>query len=82
MIHNTIAQKVVEAINKIYGKELDIARVQLQKTVRDFKGDFTVVVFPLLKISGKSPSDTGNDLGIYLKNELDAVEDFNVVKGF
>ncbi len=82
MIHNTIAQKVVEAINKIYGKELDIAGVQLQKTVRDFKGDFTVVVFPLLKISGKSPSDTGNDLGIYLKNELDAVEDFNVVKGF
>jgi arginyl-tRNA synthetase len=56
--------------------------VQFQKTRREFKGDITLVVFPLLKLSKKSPEETGREIGNYLKKEVDGIKDFNVIKGF
>lgn len=56
--------------------------VQLQKTKREFEGNLTLVVFPFLKISRKKPEDTAQDLGEYIKQNCDAIADFNVVKGF
>lgn len=56
--------------------------LQIQKTKKEFIGDLTVVVFPLLKISSKKPEDTANDLGLWLKQNCSHVSDFNVVKGF
>ena len=56
--------------------------IQLQKTKSDFEGDITLVVFPLVRISRKSPEETAKLIGEFLTNELSFVEGFNVVKGF
>lgn len=77
-----IAEKVVEAIKKIYGSDVELSQVQLQKTRKDFKGDLTVVVFPFLRASKKSPEQTAEDLGKYIVENVAEVEAFNVVKGF
>ena len=56
--------------------------MQLQKTRSGFEGNLTLVVFPFLKISHKKPEDTAQDLGEYIKQNCEAIADFNVVKGF
>jgi arginyl-tRNA synthetase len=56
--------------------------IQLQKTKSDFEGDVTLVVFPLVRISKKSPEETATVIGEFLTNELSFVVGFNVVKGF
>ncbi len=61
--------------------EPDNSLIQLQKTRREFKGDFTLVVFPLIRLMRKSPDQAGKELGNYLK-ELPEINDFNVIKGF
>ena len=56
--------------------------IQFQKTRKDFKGDVTLVVFPLLRVSKKGPEQTADQIGNYLKENVDEVAGFNVVKGF
>ena len=81
-IESIIKGKVVEAVNSCYGQGIDDKTVQIQKTRREFEGDLTVVVFPFLRFSKKSPEVTANDLGAYLMENIEAVTAFNVVKGF
>ncbi|TXB67062.1 arginine--tRNA ligase [Vicingus serpentipes] len=81
-MENLIAQKVVEGIHHLYGESLQENQAQPQKTKPDFKGDLTVVVFPFLRASKKSPEQTADDLGVYLKENISAITDYNVVKGF
>ena len=78
-IKETIQQKIAEITKDIYGEDL-VLEVQQNKT--EFAGDFTVVIFPLVKVAKKSPDVLGNELGEALKKSADWVEDFNVVKGF
>ena len=82
----TIEQQIIttaqQAVKTLYGQEVPEKMVQLQKTKREFEGNLTLVVFPLLKISRKKPEDTAQDLGEYIKQNCDAIADFNVVKGF
>lgn len=66
----------------MYNETVDVDTIQLQKTRKEFDGDFTVVVFPLLRISGKSPEQTGEDLGTHLSSKTELVSAFQVVKGF
>jgi len=82
MIEKILAQKVVEAIKERYGKVIDAASVTVQKTRPEFEGDLTVVVFPLIRSTGKSPEETGRILGNYLVEMLEEVTSYNVVKGF
>lgn len=77
-----IAQKVVEVVKQKYGAEVAENQVQIQKTLPEFEGDLTVVVFPFLKFSKTNPVETGNQIGEVLCAELDEVESFNVIKGF
>jgi arginyl-tRNA synthetase len=78
-----IVQKGVrDAIQALYGVEVNDSQVQLQETRKEFTGDITVVTFPFLRMSKKSPEQTGEDIGQYLKQQLAQVEDFSVVKGF
>ena len=65
-----IAQKVVEGIHHLYGESLQENQAQPQKTKPDFEGDLTVVVFPFLRASKKSPEQTAEDLGAYLKENI------------
>lgn len=82
----TIEQQIIttaqQAVKTLYGQEVPEKMVQLQKTKREFEGNLTLVVFPFLKISRKKPEDTAQDLGEYIKQNCDAITDFNVVKGF
>jgi arginyl-tRNA synthetase len=81
-IETQLKGTVIAAVKELYGQEINENQAQVQITRKDLTGDFTIVVFPLLKISKKSPEDTGKDIGEYIKNSLDAVANFNVVKGF
>jgi len=56
--------------------------IQFQKTRKDFEGDITLVVFPLLRVSKKGPEQTADEIGSYLKENVAEVINFNVVKGF
>ncbi|MAQ31258.1 MAG: arginine--tRNA ligase [Flavobacteriales bacterium] len=62
--------------------KIDNTHVQLQKTRKEFTGDWTIVIFPLLKYSNESIQSTANNLGIHLKDHLNYITSFNIVKGF
>ena len=79
-IKQNIQSKITEIIAQLYGIEGVTLEVQKNKT--EFEGDFTIVIFPLVKQAKKSPDVIGNELGEEVKNQIDFVENFNVVKGF
>ena len=81
-IEKTLTQDVVEAVKSLYGVDFDAQKIQLQKTRKEFKGDFTLVAFPFLPISKKRPEETAQEIGEQLKANSALVESFNVVKGF
>lgn len=70
------------AIRKLYGLEFDLTRLTIERTKKEIEGDFTLVVFPLLKISRKSPGQTATELGEALMKELPEICSFRVIKGF
>ena len=65
-IEESLKQTVVNAVKALYDKDLNDNLVQIQKTKKEFEGDLTVVVFPILKLSGKKPEDTAQDLGNFI----------------
>ncbi len=80
-IESIIANGVAEAVKELYGAEIDPQTVMPSATKKEFEGDLTVVVFPLLKISHKSPEATAREIGEFITGRL-PIKDFNVVKGF
>lgn len=79
---NFIAAKASEAIKAVYGADVTPETLQVQPTRKEFEGDYTLVVFPLLRITRQSPDATGNALGDWLKANCPEVSAFNSVKGF
>lgn len=79
---NFIAAKASEAIKAVYGADVASETLQVQPTRKEFEGDYTLVVFPLLRITRQSPDATGNALGEWLKANCPEVSAFNSVKGF
>ncbi|MGM9736820.1 MAG: arginine--tRNA ligase [Candidatus Cryptobacteroides sp.] len=77
-----IQAKAVEAIKSIYGSDVDASTLQVQVTRKEIEGDYTLVVFPLLKISHSSPENTGAAIGEWLKTNVSEIAGFNCVKGF
>jgi arginyl-tRNA synthetase len=73
---------IKDAIKNLYKSEVTDNLIQLQETKKDFKGDFTLVVFPLLRFSKNTPEQTGENIGNYLVTNFLAVTGFNVIKGF
>ncbi|MDD2437044.1 MAG: arginine--tRNA ligase [Massilibacteroides sp.] len=82
VIEQQITGAVVAGIKALYRAEVAPEQIQLQKTKKEFKGHLTLVVFPFLKLSKKSPELTAQELGEYLKENEPAVAEFNVIKGF
>lgn len=82
LIEQIIKAKIVKAVFELYAQEISQESVQLQNTRKDVDGDITVVVFPFLRFSKKSPEQTASDLGTFLKEQVDEVSDFSVIKGF
>ncbi|WP_313269365.1 arginine--tRNA ligase [Epilithonimonas vandammei] len=79
-IKQNIQSKITEIIAKLYGIEGVTLEVQKNKT--EFEGDFTIVIFPLVKLAKKSPDVLGNELGEEIKNQIEFIENFGIVKGF
>jgi arginyl-tRNA synthetase len=77
-----IEEKLIDCINDLYNAKIDRSLIQLQKTKKEFIGDLTLVVFPLLKISKKSPDVTANEIGSYLIQHTPHLLEFNVIKGY
>ena len=77
-----IQTKAAEAIKALYGADVDAAQLQVGVTRKEFEGDYTLVVFPLLKISHSAPENTGNAIGEWLVANVPEIAGFNSVKGF
>lgn len=73
---------VQNALTELYGANGSEQTITLQSTRKEFAGQFTVVTFPLTKMARKKPDEIANDLGVYLKEHVAEVADFNVIKGF
>ncbi len=81
-VESIIAAAVAKAISQLYGSEIDPTSIVPQATRKEFEGNLTIVVFPYLKASHKSPETTATEIGEWLVANEPAVEKFNVVKGF
>ena len=81
-IQKVITSAVLKAVKELYGADMPEKMVQLQNTKEGFEGNLTIVVFPFLKTSRKKPEDTAQEIGQWLKENCEAISDFNVVKGF
>ena len=81
-VESIIAKGVSQALKSLYGVEFNAEEIVPQATRKEFEGNFTVVVFPFLKLSRKSPEATAQEIGEWLVKNMPEVEKFNVVKGF
>ena len=77
-----IYEKAKMAVEALYSAEVNEKMIQTQATRKEFEGDITLVTFPLLKTSRKSPEVTAQEIGAWLKDNCPEVEAFNVIKGF
>ena len=82
MIGNKIRDCCVTAVRELYKQEISPEIIGFEKTKRDIDGDFTVVVFPLIRYSRKSPEVTATELGDWLTDKLPEILKFHVIKGF
>lgn len=78
----TLQENIIKAVEALYGHTLDLNQSQVQRTKKEFEGHYTFVVFPLLKISKKSPEATASEIGEWLVANSSIVSSFNVIKGF
>ncbi|NAS14246.1 arginine--tRNA ligase [Poritiphilus flavus] len=79
-IQNVISDKVREVVADLF--KVDLPTVEFQPTRKDFEGDITLVVFPMLRYVKGNPEKIGTEIGARLRSELNEVTDFNVIKGF
>jgi len=77
-----LKDKIIEAVKVLYNSEVPGNLIQLQETRKEFRGDFTLVVFPLLRYSKNTPERTGESIGNYILESFPSVSGFNVIKGF
>ena len=78
-LSDKLTQAVKDAVQSIFNAELE--SVEIQPTRKDFEGDLTVVVFPILRVAKGNPAVIGEQIGAYVKENLPEISDFNVVKG-
>ncbi len=81
-IEEKIAREVAMIIEEQFGQHVPASGVSIQKTRKEFTGDFTIVVFPYVKVARRSPEQTAQLLGEALRDKIEEVLDFNVIKGF
>ena len=80
MLQQILFPAIIEAVQKQF--DTTIGKVEFQATRKDFEGDITMVIFPLLKVIKGNPIEIGTKIGNYLVENISEVEKFNVVSGF
>ena len=81
-IENILSQATAQAVKELYGLDVEPQTIVPQATRKEFEGNLTIVVFPFLRASHKAPDATAQEIGEYLAAHCEAVEKFNVIKGF
>ena len=81
-IDHILAQATAAAVKELYGVDFPAEKIVPQTTKKEFEGNETIVVFPFLKASHKAPDVTAQEIGEHMLAHCDAVEKFNVIKGF
>jgi len=81
-IDNILAQATAQAVKELYGVDFPAEKIVPQTTKKEFEGNETIVVFPFLKASHKAPDVTAQEIGEHMLAHCEAVEKFNVIKGF
>lgn len=77
-----IEQQILQAVQQLYAHVVTEGQISLQPTKKEFVGDYTLVVFPLVKRSGKRPEETAEELGQWLVEHSERITSYNVIKGF
>ena len=80
MITEKIQTAVSQALKELYNIDINANEVVLQKTKKEFQGDFTVVVFPFVKQAHKAPDAVANELGSNVCGKVQELDGFNVIK--
>ena len=81
-LDSILIEGVSKSIKHLYNSECEKQHIQIQKTKKEFEGDITIVVFPLLRYSKKSPEITANEIGNCLLKQVEIVEKYEAIKGF
>ena len=81
-IEQLLKSSTIQVFSSLFGGEVSESDITINLTRKEFEGDYTIVTFPLIKLSKKGPEETGMLIGAALKEKLDIVDRFNVVKGF
>ena len=81
-IESKVQIAVIKAVKQLYKANIDIDKIQIQKTRREFKGDYTVLIFSLIAFSKKLPEITANEIGDFIQDAIPEISSYNVVKGF
>ncbi|MDD3281317.1 MAG: arginine--tRNA ligase [Bacteroidales bacterium] len=79
---NILSRAVLESVEELYQQRIPLESINIQKTNKEFKGDFTVVVFPFVKLSKKSPDITAKEIGEKLIEKILFIDNYNIIKGF
>ena len=77
-----LIQPITDAVKELFKADIPANQINFQTTRKEFDGDVTLVVFPMVRLAKKSPEQTADDIGSYLVQHVDSVENYNVVKGF
>ncbi len=81
-IEQLLREKTTQAVKEIFEVEFPSDKIIINETRKEFDGELTVVVFPVVKAAKKKPEEVGNAIGEYLKTHIESIQDFNVIKGF
>lgn len=81
-IVSTLQNAVAQAVEQLYGEATDPAKILVNPTPPDFTGDYSVVIFPFVKVAKKSPDAAASEIGEYLAKNVADIKAFNIVKGF
>ena len=81
-IYKEIQEQVQQAFPALFGGEVDVNKITINETLKEFEGDITLVVFPLLKLTKKGPEESAKTIGDYLLANNPNIVSYNVIKGF
>lgn len=81
-VESIISDWCLKGAQALYGNEIAESHIQIQKTKKDFEGDYTLIVFPFVKLARKSPEAIGQEIGEYLLANIREITAYNVIKGF